>query len=143
MKEVNISIQLVGSALMSAFTFLLGGFDSLLTTLFVFMFIDYLTGILKGIYNKEINSKIGLKGIIKKFGYIMKVILATFFDRIINDGNTAVRTLVLYFFVSNEAISILENWASLGLPLPKKLFEIFSSLKSENEHKVSETINNT
>ena len=93
------------------------------------MIIDYITGICKGIYKQELNSKFGIKGIIKKFGYLIIVVLATLFDKVVGDKAMAIRTLMLYFFIANEAISILENWASMELPLPKKIFEVFEKLK--------------
>lgn len=109
-------IQFILSSLISVLTYALGGFDSLIISLLTVMIIDYITGICKGIYNKKLNSSIGIKGILKKLGYIVIVILATLFDNIINDKSMAIRALVVYFFISNESISILENWASLGLP---------------------------
>ena len=96
------------------------------------MVIDYITGICKGIYHKKLNSTIGLKGILKKFGYLLIVILATLFDNIIHDESMAIRALVIYFFISNDAISILENWKSLGMPLPKKIFDVFEKLKEKS-----------
>ncbi len=121
-------IALISNGILSLLTYLLGGLDSLLITLLIFMIIDYITGICKAIYKKELDSRIGLKGIIKKIGYILIIILSTIIDKIILD-NDAVRTLVIYFFISNEAISILENWALMNLPLPNKLFDIFNKLK--------------
>lgn len=115
----------------SIFIFLIGGFDNLFLTLLIFIAIDYITGIIKAIYQKKLNSKLGIKGILKKLGYIFIVIIATSFDYLIGDKTMAVRTLCIYFFISNEAISILENWGSMGLPLPKKIFQIFESLKDE------------
>ena len=81
------------------------------------------------------NSSVGIQGIIKKFGYIFIVVLATLFDKIVVNGNSAIRTLVIYFFIANEAISILENWALMGLPLPNKLFEVFEKLKEDQQEK--------
>lgn len=115
----------------SIFIFLIGGFDNLFLTLLIFIAIDYITGIIKAIYQKKLNSKLGIKGILKKLGYIFIVIIATSFDYLIGDKTMAVRTLCIYFFISNEAISIFENWGSMGLPLPKKIFQIFESLKDE------------
>lgn len=112
-------------------TFLIGGLDNLLFTLLVVIVIDYLTGICKAIYRKKLNSRIGLKGILKKVGYLLIIILSTLMDRIFNDSSMAIRTLVIYFFLANESISILENWGTIGLPLPKKLYEIFEKLKDE------------
>lgn len=120
------------SIFISIFSYLLGGLDSLITTLLIVIMIDYTTGILKAIYQRDLNSKVGLKGIIKKCGYIFIVILATLADRLLGDGESAIRTIVIYSFIANESLSILENWGSMGLPLPKKLVEVFSSLKDSN-----------
>lgn len=95
---------------------------------------DYLTGVCKAIYNKKINSTVGLKGIMKKVGYLIVVAVAVEIDRII--GNTgAIRSLVIYFFVANEGISILENWGNMGLPLPQKIFDTLEQLKNDNNLK--------
>ncbi len=122
----------IGSLGISFFTYLIGGFDALFKALLIFIVLDYLTGLCKGVSKKKLNSKKSVKGIIKKFGYLCIVILATIFDYIVHDDSMAIRTLTLYFFIANEAISILENWAIIGLPLPKKLVEVFNDLK-ENE----------
>ena len=95
------------------------------------MLLDYITGICKAIVNKKINSVIGIKGIIKKIGYLILVALSVQLDNI-TGGTGALRTLVIYFFVANEGISILENWGSIGLPMPKKLMETLEQLKKEN-----------
>ena len=129
---MNKTLQTVISSILSILIYLFGGFDSLVISLIIVMAIDYITGICKGIYHKTLNSTIGLKGILKKFGYLLIVILATLFDNIIHDESMAIRALVIYFFISNEAISILENWESLGLPLPKKIFDVFEKLKEQS-----------
>lgn len=129
---MNKTLQTVISSILSILIYLFGGFDSLVLSLIIVMAIDYITGVCKGIYYKKLNSTIGLKGILKKFGYLLIVILATLFDNIIHDESMAIRALVIYFFISNEAISILENWGSLGLPLPKKIFDVFEKLKEQS-----------
>lgn len=116
-----ININLISSL----FIFLIGGIDNSFKILLTFIIIDYLTGIIKAIYKKDISSKIGIKGIVKKIGYIFIVIVAALFDRLIGDSSMAVRSLTIFFFASNEAISILENWGTIGLPLPKKLYQVF------------------
>lgn len=115
----------------SMFIFLIGGFDNIFITLLIFIALDYITGIIKAIYQKKLNSKLGLKGFLKKLGYILIVMVASLFDSLIGDKTMAIRTLCIYFFISNEAISILENWAIMGLPLPKKIFQVFESLKED------------
>ena len=102
-----------------------------LKTLLIFILLDYVTGVCEAISNKKLNSIIGAKGIIKKIGYLIIVALAVQLDTI--TGNTgAIRTLVIYFFVANEGISILENWGSMGLPLPKKVIDVLEQLKKDN-----------
>ncbi len=131
MKKIEL---ITSNTLFSIFTYLFGGFDSLLISLLIIMGLDFLSGVCKAIYKKKLNSTIGVKGILKKFGYLLVVVLATLFDRLISDGSMAIRTLVIYFFIANEAISILENWGTLGLPLPKKLYEVFEKLKNEENN---------
>ena len=123
---------LVGSSILGFLTFIFGGLDSLFISFLIIMVLDYITGICKAIYKKKLNSIIGAKGLLKKFGYILIVVLAVLADKILNDSSMAIRTLVLYFFIANEAISILENWGELGLPLPKKLYQVFEKLKENN-----------
>jgi toxin secretion/phage lysis holin len=127
-------INFFTGTLATTLVYLLGGWDIALQTLIIVMGLDYLTGVCKGIFNKKINSTIGVKGIIKKVGYLIVVAVAVELDRIA--GNTgAIRTLVIYFFVANEGISILENWGAMGLPLPKKIFDVLEQLKNENDPK--------
>lgn len=125
-------ISIVSGALLAGVTYFLGGWDVALQTLLLVMALDYVTGICKAIKQKKLNSKAGLMGILKKFGYIVIVALSVVVDHLA--GNTgAVRTLVIYFFVANDGLSILENWGAMGLPLPKKLFEVLEQLKNEND----------
>lgn len=124
-------INFVTSTLLTTVVYFLGGLDIALKTLLIFMLLDYITGICKAIVNKKINSIIGIKGIIKKIGYLVVVALSVQLDNI-TGGTGALRTLVIYFFVANEGISVLENWGSIGLPLPKKIMETLEQLKKEN-----------
>lgn len=129
---MNKYIEIISSVIAGTFTFLIGGLDSLFITLLILIIIDYITGICKSIYKKELSSKISLKGIIKKFGYICIIILASLIDSLINDENMALRSLMIYFFIANEGISILENWSLMDLPLPKKIFDFFEKMR-DNE----------
>ena len=124
-------INFVTSTLLTTVVYFLGGLDIALKTLLIFMLLDYITGICKAIVNKKINSIIGIKGIIKKVGYLIVVALSVQLDNI-TGGTGALRTLVIYFFVANEGISVLENGGSIGVPLPKKIMETLEQLKKEN-----------
>ena len=124
-------ISFITSTLLTTVVYFLGGLDIALKTLLIFILLDYVTGLCKAIVNKKVNSIIGIKGIIKKIGYLIVVALSVQLDNI--TGSTgALRTLVIYFFVANEGISVLENWGSIGLPLPKKIMETLEQLKKEN-----------
>jgi len=127
-------INFITGTLATTLVYFLGGWDIALQTLLIVIGLDYLTGVCKAIYNKKLNSTISFKGIVKKIGYLIIVAVAVELDMI--TGNTgAIRTLVIYFFVANEGISILENWGSMGLPLPQKIFDVLEQLKEENNPK--------
>mgnify|MGYP000366159400 FL=1 len=119
------------STVLTTVLYFLGGWDMALKTLLIIIALDYLTGVCDAIANKNINSKIGAKGIIKKVGYLIIVAVSVQLDQIVGDTG-AIRNLVIYFFVANEGISILENWGSMGLPLPEKVMEVLEQLKKDN-----------
>ena len=111
---------------------ILGGYDIALKSLVIVMIVDYLTGVASAIYNKELSSKIGLKGILKKFSYFGVVALAVVMDNL--TGQTGIiRTLVIYFFVANDGLSIVENLAEMNIKLPKKLIDSLKQLQKENK----------
>ncbi len=119
------------STVLTTVLYFLGGWDMALKALLIIIALDYLTGVCDAIANKKINSKIGAKGIIKKVGYLIIVAVSVQLDQIVGDTG-AIRNLVIYFFVANEGISILENWGSMGLPLPEKVMEVLEQLKKDN-----------
>ena len=119
------------STVLTTVLYFLGGWDMALKTLLIIIALDYLTGVCDAIANKKINSKIGAKGIITKVGYLIIVAVSVQLDQIVGDTG-AIRNLVIYFFVANEGISILENWGSMGLPLPEKVMEVLEQLKKDN-----------
>lgn len=123
-------INYIISTFLTTIIYYLGGLDTALKTLLILMVLDYITGICKSLVNKKINSIIGLKGIIKKVGYLIIVALSVLLDGIVGDTG-AIRNLVVYFFVANEGISILENWGAIGLPLPQKIFDALEQIKNE------------
>lgn len=120
------------SIIATSFIYLIGGFDISFKTLCIIMILDYISGVISAIYNKKLNSKIGFKGILKKCIYIIVIILATLLDNLLGQSG-AIRTVVIYFFVANDGISILENVAETNVPLPKKIIEVLEQLKKENE----------
>lgn len=120
------------SVALTSFIYIIGGIDIALKSLIIVMIIDYITGIASAIYNKKLNSKIGFKGIIKKFSYLCVIALSVVIDNLISQDGV-VRTLVIYFFVANDGLSILENMAEMEIKLPKKLVESLEQIKGRGE----------
>lgn len=113
----------------TVFTWLFGGWDIALLVLIVFMIMDYITGLARGAINRKLSSDVGFRGIAKKSVILVVLIVAVLLDRLINDGQWIFRTLICYFYIANEGISILENCAALGLPIPERLSEVLEQLK--------------
>lgn len=130
MKEyINATVAAIGTGL----TYIFGGWDTVLIVLTIFMALDYLTGVMAAIANKELNSNVGFKGLFKKVTILIVLIVAVLLDRLLNNDTWVFRTLVAYFYIANEAISLLENSARIGLPVPQKLLDILAQLKKKGE----------
>ena len=129
---MKITINEVFSVILTTFIYLLGGLDIALKSLLIVIIIDYLTGIASAIYNKQLSSSVGFKGLLKKFCYLLIVALAVVIDNLTGQSGV-IRTLVIYFLVSNDGISIIENMAELGNKLPSKLIEVLEQLKKKGE----------
>ena len=122
------------STIATTFVFLIGGFDVAMSCLLIAIALDYVSGILKAFINKNLSSEIGLKGILKKVGILVIVMLGVLVDRVAGETG-AIRTLVIYYFVANEGLSIIENLGEAGLPIPKKLKNALKALKKETDKK--------
>ncbi len=118
-------VAIVGTAL----TWLFGAWDTTLMVLVCFMALDYCTGVIRAFINKEVSSDVGLKGIARKAVIFIVLIVAVLLDRLLNTGTWVFRTLICYFYIANEGISLLENCAGLGLPIPDKLKDALAQLK--------------
>lgn len=120
------------SVIFTTVIYLLGGFDIALQSLLIVMVADYITGLASAFYNKKLNSKTGLKGIIKKFCYLCVVALSVVIDNLTGQSGL-IRTLVIYFFVANDGLSIIENMSEMGIKLPKKLIDSLEQIKKEGD----------
>lgn len=125
-------LNAVISVICTTFIWLIGGLDIAILCLITAIVIDYISGLIKAYNTKTLSSNIGFRGILKKVGILLIVMLAVLVDRVtVNSG--AIRTLVIYYFVANEGLSILENLAVAGLPIPKSLKNALKVIKKENK----------
>lgn len=120
------------SVIATTFLWLIGGIDIAFLCLIVAIVLDYMSGIIKAYNTKSLSSSIGFRGILKKIGILVLVMLSVVIDRITID-NGGIRTLVIYYFVANEGLSVLENLAQAGIPIPKKLRDALKVIKKESK----------
>jgi len=120
-KNIINTIQVVFAAVGGFLGWALGGMDGLLYTLIAFVVLDYLTGVIVAIMEKKLSSEIGFKGILKKILIFVLVGIGNMVEVHLLKNGSAIRTAVIFFYLSNEGISILENCSKAGLPIPDKL----------------------
>jgi toxin secretion/phage lysis holin len=128
MKELWNTFQAVIAALGGWLGYFLGGCDGLLYALIVFVVLDYITGVLCAIADHRLSSAVGFKGICRKVLIFALVGIANILDVHVIGTGCVVRTATIFFYISNEGVSILENAANLGLPVPKKVKEVLKQL---------------
>ena len=128
MKQIWSGIQIAFTAFGGFLGWLLGGFDGFLHALIAFAVIDYITGVMCAITDKNLSSSIGFKGICRKVLIFTLVGIGNIVDVYVLGQGGVLRTAVIFFYLSNEGVSILENSAHLGLPIPEKLKEVLEQL---------------
>jgi len=132
-KQIWTLIQMVFSAFGGFIGWFLGGNDGFIYALLAFVVIDYITGIMCAIADKELSSEVGFKGICKKVLIFALVGIGNLLDIYILGQAGILRNVVIFFYLSNEGVSILENASHLGLPVPEKLKEILKQLHNGKE----------
>ena len=133
MKEFWNGIQLVFTMIGGWLGYFLGGCDGLLIALVMFVVMDYISGVMCAIADKVLSSEVGFKGIVRKVLIFILVGIANILDvQVINTGSI-LRTAVIFFYLSNEGISLLENATHLGLPVPEKLKVVLKQLHDKEE----------
>lgn len=125
----NTIFAVLGSLL----TYIFGVWDTCLIVLVSFICIDYATGLISATIQQKLNSHVGFNGILRKSTIFLVLIVAVLLDRLLNEGTWVFRTLVCYFYIANEGISILENVGKCGVPLPQKLVKTLEQLKKKEE----------
>lgn len=131
MSTAKLLITLAGGVCGALF----GELDGFLTALIVCVCIDYLTGVLAAIYNKMLSSEIGAKGICKKVCIFCLVALAHIIDCCISKDGSVIRTATIFFYLTNEGVSIIENAAKMNIPVPDKLVDTLEQLKENKTSK--------
>ena len=137
MKEFWNTIQLIFIAIGGWLGWFLGGCDGLLYALIAFVAIDYITGVMCAVIDHRLSSEVGFKGIFKKVLIFLLVGVANILDVQVIGTGCGLRTAVIFFYISNEGVSLLENAAYLGLPVPEKIKTVLEQLhdRSESEDK--------
>ena len=133
MKKMEKIFSSVVAIIATFFTYLFGGWDIALIVLITFMTLDYITGVVYAVINKTLNSNIGFQGLIKKCMILVVLVVAVLLDRMINGETWVFRTLVCYFYIANEGISLLENASNLGVPVPNKIKDALEQLNKDDE----------
>ena len=135
MKEIWTWIQLLLAAIGGWLGWFLGGADGFLYALIAFVAIDYITGVMCAIVDHKLSSEVGFKGICKKVLIFMMVGIGNIIDVQVLGQAGVLRTAVIFFYLSNEGVSMLENAGHLGLPIPAKLKDILVQLHNRSEDK--------
>lgn len=134
MKDFCNIIQLLFAAIGGWLGYFLGGWDGTLYALITFITVDYITGVMCAISDKRLSSEVGFRGICRKVIILTLVGVGSILDRQIIGSGSVLRTAVIFYYLSNEGISILENATFLGLPVPEKLKNVLQQLKNEKEN---------
>ena len=131
MTDIITWVKIAFAGLCGVFSYIFGGFDTMLKILIAMMVIDYLTGISAAVYRKELCSRTGFNGLLKKA--VILCIVAC--GHLLGDmmGVSEIRYTVIGFYIANEGISIIENAADLGVPLPQKIIDILDKIKEEED----------
>ena len=138
MKNVVTVGQYIFTGIGGVMGWIFGGFDGFLYALIAFVVADYLTGVMAAIYTKQLSSEVGFKGIARKVAIFLLVGIGNIIDIEILKTGAILRTAVIFFYLSNEGISLLENAAHLGLPIPTVVRKALNQLHDKSENKESE-----
>lgn len=133
MKEFWNTIQLIFAAVGGWLGYFLGGCDGLLYALLAFVVIDYITGVMCTVTDKKLSSAVGFKGIFRKVLIFLLVGIANIIDVQVIGTGSVLRTAVIFFYISNEGVSLLENAGHLGLPIPTKIKNVLEQLHDRAE----------
>lgn len=135
MKNSNGLLQAICAFIGAFIGRYIGGFDGIIYTLLVFIVVDYITGVLVAIIQQKLSSEIGYKGICKKVLIFMLIGIGHAIDSYVTGHQGAIRTAIVFFYLANEGISIIENCTKIGLPIPQKLRNVLKELHDDTNMK--------
>jgi toxin secretion/phage lysis holin len=135
MKNLINNMQIIFAAIGGYLGYFLGGLDGFIYALITFVVIDYLTGLMTAIVERKLSSEIGFRGIFKKVLIFLLAAVGNIIDKNLIGTGGAVRTAVIFFYISNEGISIIENSIRIGLPIPEKLKNVLEQLQHKEGDK--------
>lgn len=138
MKEFWNMIQFLFAGIGGWLGYFLGGCDCLLIALLLFVITDYITGVMCAIADKKLSSAVGFKGICRKVLIFLIVGIANILDMQVIGTGSVLRTAVIFFYISNEGVSLLENAGHLGLPIPVKIKSVLEQLHDRAEQEVGD-----
>ena len=133
MKEFWNAVQFMFAAVGGWLGYFLGGCDGLLYALIAFAVIDYITGVMCAVNDRKLSSAVGFRGICRKVLIFLLVGIANILDIHVVGTGSVLRTAVIFFYISNEGVSLLENVSHLGLPVPEKIKEVLEQLHDRSE----------
>lgn len=133
MSKIQIIIDSIAGAVGAVLGFMYGEVNGLFWALIAFMALDYITGVIVAVIEKRLSSEVGFRGLAKKFLILVFVAVGHIADTYILGRTPAAMSAVMLFYITNEGISIIENAAALGLPVPKKLTNIMEQIKNKSE----------
>ena len=133
MKEIFTAFQIGITGIGGFLGWFLGGFDGFLYALIAFAILDYITGVMRAIADKKLSSEVGFKGICRKVLIFALVGIANILDVYVLGEGQMLKAAVIFFYLSNEGVSLLENSAHLGLPVPEKLKAVLVQLHSKED----------
>ena len=133
MELIWAKVQMAAAMIGGWLGYFLGGLDGLMIALIIFMVLDYITGLMCAVIDKKLSSAVGFKGICKKVLILMLVGVANVVDIHIVGTGSALRSAVICFYLSNEGLSLLENAAHIGLPIPDKMKDVLAQLHGRED----------
>lgn len=133
MNKAQMIFNAISAAVGAVLGFLFGEVNGLFWALIAFMALDYITGVIIAVINKKLSSEVGFKGLAKKFLILVFVAVGHILDANVLGGQAVCMSAVMLFYIANEGVSIIENAALLGLPVPQKLKDILEQLKTKGD----------